>query len=112
MLVVPSNQRVDKGDSIFLPCVVLSQQTDGGTTVTWKRNRRVDGENSIEELKNATKKITIFQKEEPEGNGYVLIRSFLYLACVDEADVGTYSCHVANTNTTKTANFTIDIPGT
>lgn len=112
MMVVPSDQTVDKGESIFLPCVVLSQHTDGSTKVTWKRNRKLDGENSVEELKNTTKKVAIFQREEQKGNGYVLIRSTLYLGCMDEEDIGMYSCHATNANIMKTSNFMIDIrPG-
>ena len=111
MLVAPSDQTVNKGDGIFLPCVVLSQHTDGVTTVTWKRNRKQDGENSAEELKNTTKKVTVFQSEEQKGKGHTLIRSILYLGCVSEEDVGTYSCHVANNDATKTTSFMIDITG-
>lgn len=112
MIVVPSDQTITKGESIFLPCVMLSQHTDGSTTVTWKRERRVNGENVVEELKNTTKKVAIIQREEQRGSGgYILIRSTLHLGCVDEVDVGTYSCQVANAGATKTANFMIDIKG-
>ena len=112
MMVAPSDQRVDKGDRVFLPCVVLSQQTDKSTKVVWRRRRAIEGENSIEELKNTTKKVAIFQRRERRGDGYILIRSILYLGCMSEEDAGMYSCHATNTNITKVANFMIDIPGT
>ena len=111
MIVAPSDQKVDKGDGVFLPCVVLSQQTDESTKVVWRRRRAMEGENSIEELKNTTKKVAIFQRRERRGDGYVLIRSILYLGCMSEEDAGMYSCHATNTNVTKMANFMIDIPG-
>lgn len=112
-MVVPSDHTIVKGEGILLPCVVLSQHTDGSTTVTWKRERRkLNGENEVEELKNTTKKVAIIQREERRGSGgFVLIRSILHLGCVDEGDVGMYSCHVANSEVTKTADFTIDIKG-
>jgi hypothetical protein len=70
-----------------------------------------EGEESIEELKNTTKKVAIFQREERRSSGYLLIRSILYLGCLSDEDAGMYSCHATNTNVTKMANFMIDIAG-
>ena len=114
LMVAPSDQTADKGGDIFLPCIALSQYTDGSTTITWRRRiqESEEGENEFEELKNTTKRVSIFHTEEQQGSGYVLIRSILHLGCLDDGDVGMYSCHVANAATvTKMANFIIDVQG-
>ena len=108
LIVVPSDQIVAKGEGIFLPCVALSQYTDGSTSVSWRRHRAPkEGVNEVEELKNTVKKVSIFHTEEQRGNGSLLIRSILHLGCLDEDDAGVYSCHVEKAAATKSAKFII-----
>ena len=111
-MVVPSDQSVARGEDVFLPCVVLSQYVNGSTMVTWRRSGKPSGEIGVEELDNTTKKVSIYQREEQMGGGYVLIRSILRIGRLSENDTGTYSCHAAGSDTTKSADFTVDIQGT
>ena len=115
MMVVPDDQTVAKGHSVFLPCVatIVGNSSNLSTSITWTR-RKPDTQATRgkgEELKNDMDRVSVFFKEEKRASGVVVVRSILQLGCMQFEDEGIYSCHVENAAMNKTAEFDIEVKG-
>ena len=120
MAVVPDDQTVAKGESIFLPCAAMSipgsddsNSSDDTISITWTRRKPGTqvARGKSEELTNGTERVSISLTEEQRGKGIVVVTSILKIGCLEFEDKGIYSCHVTNGAVNKTEEFDVDVKG-